>query len=82
MSVTHNILNNKRKKERSGIMQDVLNQVANNGLAIVLSVYLVVNQNTKLNKLLEQLTMSIETMSSTLHELKTEIQLLKSQNVD
>lgn len=63
-------------------MQDVLNQVANNGLAIVLSVYLVVNQNTKLNKLLEQLTMSIETMSSTLHELKTEIQLLKSQNVD
>lgn len=61
-------------------MQDVLNQVANNGLAIVLSVYLVVNQNTKFNKILEQLTQSIETMSNTLSELKTEIELLKVKN--
>lgn len=61
-------------------MQDVLNQVANNGLAIVLSVYLVVNQNTKFNHVLEQLTQSIDTMSNTLSELKTEIELLKVKN--
>lgn len=61
-------------------MQDVLNQVTNNGLAIVLSVYLVVNQNTKFNRILEQLTQSIETMSNTLSELKTEIELLKVKN--
>ena len=61
-------------------MQDVLTQVTNNGLAIVLSVYLVVNQNTKFNRILEQLTQSIETMSNTLSELKTEIELLKVKN--
>ena len=61
-------------------MQDVLTQVTNNGLAIVLSVYLVVNQNTKFNHILEQLTQSIETMSNTLSELKTEIELLKVKN--
>lgn len=61
-------------------MQDVLNQVTNNGLAIALSVYLVVNQNTKFNRILEQLTQSIETMSNTLSELKTEIELLKVKN--
>lgn len=68
------------KKERSDVMQDVINQVANNGLAIVLTVYLVVNQNTKFNQILEQLTQSIETMSNTLAELKTEIELLKVKN--
>lgn len=61
-------------------MEDVINQVANNGLAIVLTIYLVVNQNTKFNKVLEQLTQSIETMSNTLGELKTEIELLKVKN--
>lgn len=61
-------------------MQEIVTQVANNGLAIALCIYLVVNQNTKFNSVLEQLSTSIDVMSNTLAELKTEIELLKVKN--
>ena len=61
-------------------LEDVINQIVNNGLALGLCVYLVVNQNTKFSDVLEQLTTSINTMSNTLSELKTEIELLKVKN--
>lgn len=61
-------------------MQEIVTQVANNGLAIALCIYLVVNQNTKFNTVLEQLSTSIDAMSNTLSELKTEIELLKVKN--